>query len=335
MLVKTDAEGNEQWTKSYDEGTAWCFQQTTDGGYILDGYPEQFIRTDSQGNVLWKKTCYNSGFTCAASIEQTLDGGFIVAGSTTYYTQSDQLNGFLMKLDYNGTKEWDVIFRKSENSDLESVEQTPDNGFIASGYINHRPWLVRVDHDGKELWNRTYDDLQEIGAEDLILTSDGGFAFVGNDGHPNSYIVKTDANGTRVWQFRIDEYLTSLQQAADQSIIVCGNNANGVLMKIGHVPCMEITKPIKALYLVDKELLPLRFPFIIGPITIETEVYDTEYSIEQVEFAVNGVLKYTDTIAPYDWRWANPSFFIHTLTVTAYNSVGNCSSKTINLLKIL
>jgi hypothetical protein len=106
-------------------------------------------------------------------------------------------------------------------------------------------------------------------------------------------------------------------------------------LKIGHAPQVTITKPIHAFYFFNKELRAFRFPFIIGPITVEGDVYDSEYSIERVEFAIDDVLMFTDTTAPYSWRWITPSFFIHTLTVTAYNSVGNCSSSKINVLKII
>jgi hypothetical protein len=339
MLVKTDAQGNEQWIKSYDNGTAWCFQQTTDEGYIIAGYPEMYIRTDSQGNVLWKKTYFDSHFTRAASIEQTIDGGFIVTGGTDYYSHGDHENGFLLKLDPNGTKEWDITFIISEISVLESVLQTPDNGFIAGGTIADCPWIVRTDQAGRELWNKTYIGVAEI-VEDIVLTNDGGFALVGNDGHYISYIMKSDATGIKKWEFLLGGYLTSLQQAADESIIVCGINesidtqGNGILMKIGHVPRVEITKPTKAIYLFDKKIRDFFMTIVLGGITVDANASDTKYNIERVEFAIDDVLKYTDTTTPYSWKWATLSFFPRTLTVTVYNTVGNCSSKTINLLKI-
>jgi len=346
MLMKTDAQGEKEWEKSYDEGTAWCFQQTMDEGYIIAGYPEMFIRTDSQGNVLWKKTYFNFGDTIAESIQQTVDEGFITAGGTGYYSSGDYENGYLLKLDKNGNKEWDTTFIQSKQSRLASILQTLDNGFVAVGYIavgtvQYCPWVVRIDENGSEIWNRTYVGIDQT-AKDITLTNDGGFALVGNDGgYGTSFIIKTDANGMKEWELLIEGYLTSLQQAADESIIVCGINhsidiqGNGILMKIGHVPRVEITKPTKALYLFDKKKRDFFMTFALGSLTVEANTSDTRYNIERVEFAVDENLKYTDTTIPYSWRWATPSFFFHTLTVTAYNTVGNCSKTQIRLFKLL
>ncbi|DAC73443.1 MAG TPA: hypothetical protein DSN98_00755 [Thermoplasmata archaeon] len=341
-LVKTDAYGEEQWEKSFDDGTAWCFQQTTEGGYIIAGFPQMFIRTDSQGNVLWKKTYFNSNNTFAYSIQQTEDGGFIVTGKTDYYSHGDHVNGFLLKLDQNGTKEWDKTFMETENSVLQSVQQIPDNGYIAVGAIGavyYSPWVVRTDQDGTELWNRTYNSIAEI-AHEVILTNDGGFALAGEDESGTSCIIKTISNGTKEWEFILVGYLTSLQQAADGSIIIAGvdesvdNLGNGILMKIGHVPSVEITKPTKAIYLFDQKIRDFFTVIALGRLTVEVNASDIKYNIDRVEFAVDGTLKNTDIIAPYNWQWTTLSFFSHTLTVTAYNAVGNCSKAQIRLFKI-
>jgi hypothetical protein len=63
FLIKTDANGNLQWAKTYG-GTYWeeaySVQQTSDGGYIVAGYTTSFgagnrdfflIKTDANGNI--------------------------------------------------------------------------------------------------------------------------------------------------------------------------------------------------------------------------------------------------------------------------------------------
>jgi hypothetical protein len=60
FLIKTDANGNIQWAKTYEVTVAYSVQQTSDGGYIVAGYGWSFgtgstdiflIKTDANGNI--------------------------------------------------------------------------------------------------------------------------------------------------------------------------------------------------------------------------------------------------------------------------------------------
>ncbi len=60
-LVKTDAEGREMWSRTYDRaGTddeLRAVRQTGDGGFLLFGMSDRaawVVRTDAQGNLLWE-----------------------------------------------------------------------------------------------------------------------------------------------------------------------------------------------------------------------------------------------------------------------------------------
>jgi hypothetical protein len=93
-LVKTDANGDTLWTKTYgrsdidDSNVGNSVQQTIDGGYIISGYTDSgvyqydvlLIKTDANGDTLWSKTFGGMGWQYGYCVQQTTDGGYIVTG---------------------------------------------------------------------------------------------------------------------------------------------------------------------------------------------------------------------------------------------------------------
>ena len=92
-LIKTNASGDTQWTRTYggtndDEG--FSARQTTDGGYIVAGYTGSFgaggdvylIKTNASGDTQWTRTYGGTGGDEGYWVRQTSDGGYIVAGWT-------------------------------------------------------------------------------------------------------------------------------------------------------------------------------------------------------------------------------------------------------------
>src|SRR3990172_5799029 len=112
-LIKTDANGDTLWTKTYggngtDGGT--YVEQTTDGGYIIAGVADSccsgvagnviLIKTDSNGDTLWTRTYVGINTEQAYSALQTSDGGYIITGWTNSFQPSGQ--AFLIKTNTNG-----------------------------------------------------------------------------------------------------------------------------------------------------------------------------------------------------------------------------------------
>ena len=108
-LVKTDAQGDTLWTKTYDGSGAdygRSVEQTSDGGYVICGYTTSWgplardvwlIKTNSQGDTLWTCTYGGLGWEEGWSVKQTSNGGYIIAGYKHITNLDDNL--YLIKTD--------------------------------------------------------------------------------------------------------------------------------------------------------------------------------------------------------------------------------------------
>jgi hypothetical protein len=247
-LIKTDANGNKVWDKtfggsSYDEANA--VQQTSDGGYILAGetysfgtgsYDAWLIKTDANGNKAWDKTFGGSSSDGASSVQQTSDGGYILAGSTNSYGAGYD-DAWLIKTDANGNKVWDKTFGGSSGDYAYAVQQTSDGGYILAGYTNSYgagyidAWLIKTDANGNKVWDKTFGGSLEDGAYAVQQTSDGGYILAGYTrsfgvGVWDAWLIKTDANGNKVWDKpfggRDIDCAYAVQQTSDGGHILAG-----------------------------------------------------------------------------------------------------------------
>jgi len=87
-------------------------------------------------------------------------------------------------------------------------------------------------------------------------------------------------------------------------------------------PAVVITRPKNLLYFRDIEILSLPFPLIIGPVTIEVNASDSDGVVKRVDFYIDHTLKYSDTTAPFSWRWDSRAFGFKVIEVVAYDDKG-------------
>ena len=173
-LVKTDANGNKQWDKTYGEAKA--------GIYPCDEWPYDIIQTN--------------------------DHGFALVGAKKQYEVLGYIDCWLVKTDANGNKQWDKTYGGNFRDSAYSIVQTNDNGFAIAGTtdsfkknINWLPdvWLIKTDAEGNVEWNKAYGGVGDEEARSIIITSDGGFAMAGNTnsfgaGERDMYLIKVDVN---------------------------------------------------------------------------------------------------------------------------------------------
>jgi len=102
-------------------------------------------------------------------------------------------------------------------------------------------------------------------------------------------------------------------------------------------PILNITKPGNALYLRNKNIIPLHKPLIIGILDIEAESKDYQSGIDKVEFYIDDELKETDISEPYSWMWDERALlrFRHTIKVIAYDNAGNSNLEELFVRKFI
>ena len=265
LLFKVDAEGNKLWEKTYggsESDFAWDAKQTSDKGFIIGGETRgdaYLIKTDADGNKQWEKSfkiCGGGGRNNIKSVQQTSDGSYIAAGWTQSCGAGKEYN-FLLKTDANGNKVWenDFIFWRGieiDTSNLRSVIQTSDGGYVALGYVHHwipnkvygqDIYLMKADANGNMLWNKTYhrtdwdmpenaQNYYELSEADTVQqTSDGGYIIVGTTqgyGGQGIILLKTDANGNQIWGKVLGEVNSmkegySVKQTADGGYFIIGS----------------------------------------------------------------------------------------------------------------
>jgi uncharacterized delta-60 repeat protein len=247
FLIKTDANGNLQWAKTYG-GTsyeeAYSVQQTSDGGYIVAGYTRSFgagandvflIKTDVSGNVQWAKTYGGTSYEEAYSVQQTSDGGYIVAGRTiSFGAGSDDI--FLIKTDASGNIIWAKTYGGTGWDRAYSVQQTSDGGYIVAGWTysfgaSGDIFLIKTDANGNIQWAKTYGGAGWNEAYSVQQTSDGGYIVAGwtnffGGGNLDIFLIKTDANGNIQWAKTYggtsNDWASSVQQTSNGGYIVAG-----------------------------------------------------------------------------------------------------------------
>jgi len=251
-VVKLDANGNLQWTKTiggpnYEEGRSLI--QTSDGGYAIAGTTRSFgaggldvyvVKLDAHGNLQWTKTIGGPDREEGNSLIQTSDGGYAIAGKTQSFGAGGE-DVYVVKLDANGNLQWTKTIG-GENEDWGySLIQTSDGGYAIAGYtvfLGAEPfevYFVKLDAKGNLQWTKTIGGKWGEAGYSLIQTSDGGYAIAGSinsfgAGEDYVYVVKLDAKGNLQWTKTIGgpggDWGPSLIQTSDGGYVIAGSTSS-------------------------------------------------------------------------------------------------------------
>src|SRR5258706_546470 len=161
-IVRLKNSGTIQWHKclggTLNDG-ATSVQETSDGGYIVEGYTGSndgdvtgnhdttgysdywLVKLDGSGIIQWQKCLGGTDEDQSYSVQQTSDGGYIVAGYAgsndgdvtgnhyagigDYWIEKLDCTGKIHCHQCTGVTDWDGAY---------SVQQTIDGGYIVAGF---------------------------------------------------------------------------------------------------------------------------------------------------------------------------------------------------------
>ncbi len=258
-IAKLDAQGTLEWERTYG-GTDYDaagglrietsrIHQTSDGGYILGGTSLSLdndvsanfggadvwiVKIDSTGNIQWEQNYGTDADNYFSDIKETNEGGFIITYANSDYNTLI-FDTTITKIDVQGNIEWTNSYGEGEFkfSNLYSITQTSDGGYITTGWTNaddsettpedeivtglyniSRLWVLKISASGTFEWAKTYGGSNIEEGFCIVETPDGSFVVTGmtysGDGdvsaHPDPdnamspWILKLDNSGEILWE---------------------------------------------------------------------------------------------------------------------------------------
>lgn len=171
----------------------------------------------------------------ARSIVEMYDHSMVMVG----YTKREDDNMYLtvVKINENGEKVWDKVFKDYYNSIGNSIITTYDHNLVFTGFCYKDGayfsdvWVVKMDEDGNVVWEKTFGSDGDDVANCVIETSDHGYAIVGGteanaDFRTDFWLLKLDENGNKVWDQTFggakEDYAKCVVETSDKGLALAG-----------------------------------------------------------------------------------------------------------------
>ncbi len=184
FLMKIDARGGVQWTKTYgglanDEGND--VQIYTDGGYIVAGSTQSYglgrvsgflIRTNIVGDVQWSRPYGESSETFSSCAVEPASGDIVAVG-TSAGRLTRTTNMFAVRVDAGGNLGWAREYLYRRGGAARSVISSIKGTFVIGGYINSAEarnrdgYLLRIDALGNPMADRAFGEAFQVGDDEI------------------------------------------------------------------------------------------------------------------------------------------------------------------------
>ena len=222
FLMKTDAQGLVQWTRTFSDTTSTTIADAKhilelSDGYVFCGrnqvinapgtnFDGTILKTDLSGNLLWSKSYGFSDWDQFNQLVQTPDGGFAACGWVDTIAGGNIRDVLLSKFDANGNFQWAKAYGDSLDDLGYAFDQTSDGGFIIGGKSNSFApgppdfYAIRTDSLGDPTWSKTIGSNNDEELFTVHESNDGGYILGGSTlsfglASHRSYFIKTNGMG--------------------------------------------------------------------------------------------------------------------------------------------
>jgi len=224
-FAKLDSAGKIIWDKTYGGDTlCWgnSFKQTRDNGFIITGYTTDangnymvlLLKTDSSGQMQWKKTYGGSNWNFGYDLLVSKDSGYVIAGKTYSYGKGNA-DAYVIKTNSYGDTLWTKTYGDTAEDVAESID-TLNNNFIIAGYSNsfgtgeYDGYIINIDQNGNLNWYKIFGSTYNTEFFKIKHTKDTCMILVGCSTIPTNtaktvdYIIKMDSLGKNfLWSKQI------------------------------------------------------------------------------------------------------------------------------------
>ena len=241
-LLKFDENFNLIWKKKIaEDGGVYDSLVETEDGYVIGGDVPvgnegdlSVIKTDKEGNVIWAKLYGLRGVDEWLKRVVKVEDGFLLVGYIFRGFSTNDNPALVYKIDENGNVMWNKTFYGDKEmlmwAEAHDAVEIQD-GYMISGIFvaPSSPWLIKIDKDGNEIWNKTYNRHVYEATARIIKTSDGNF-LVGGWGEGSAYLLKVDQDGNVIWYYSYGGSTTfrDIAEVEDSYVIAGDTKANSL-----------------------------------------------------------------------------------------------------------
>lgn len=214
FLTKVNSRGKSQLLKKFGGSGIENINSivSVSDGYVLAGSTKSWgagssdmyvLKTDKEGKSIWQNAFGHKYEELAHQIITTEDDGFILVGTTESF-QNNQKDMFVVKISSQGFRQWMKNYGTQEDEEAFGIVETND-GYMIAGYTEYTKnyksdvSLLKIDKEGKVMYNRTYGGLKDDKAYAIARQKDGflitGYTTSSESYSKDIYLLRVDMQG--------------------------------------------------------------------------------------------------------------------------------------------